>query len=69
MHTLRQEFRSEESVSLESQPVRAKRVVGERRGNESRESTVNSRAPTGIVDGKSEWSTQLVRELFVTERL
>jgi hypothetical protein len=48
--------------------VTAKRVVGERRGNESRESTVNSRAPTEIVDGKSEWSTQLVRELFVCNR-
>jgi hypothetical protein len=52
MPTLRQEFRSEKSVSLESQPVRAKRVVGERRGDESRESTVNSRAPKGIVDGQ-----------------
>jgi hypothetical protein len=30
--------------------VRAKRVVGERRDNESRESTVNRRAPTEIVD-------------------
>jgi hypothetical protein len=27
-------------------------AVGERRDNESRESTVNSRAPTGIVDGQ-----------------
>jgi hypothetical protein len=35
-------------------------VVGERRGNESRESTVKR------VDRKSEWSTELVRELFVT---
>jgi hypothetical protein len=43
------------------------RVVGERRDNESRESTVNSRAPTGIVDRKSEWSTQFVREPFVTD--
>jgi hypothetical protein len=34
-----------------------------------RESTVNHRAPTEIVDGKGEWTTQLVRELFVTERL
>jgi hypothetical protein len=44
------------AVILGCQPVRAKRVVGERRGNESRESTVNIRAPTGIVDDQeSRW--------------
>jgi hypothetical protein len=56
--------RRRRAVSLESQPVRATRVVGERRGNESRGS-----APTEIVDGKDERSTQLVREPFETERL
>jgi hypothetical protein len=48
-------------------------VVGEKRDNESRESTVNSRAPTEIVDGQE--SRQKVRmvntawELVVTGRL
>jgi hypothetical protein len=54
MPTLRQEFRSEELVRVQEsteEPARQS-VVGERRDNESRESTANSRAPTKIVDGQ-----------------
>jgi hypothetical protein len=42
----------EAEVGESTVEVKSQLVVGERRDNESRESTVNSRAPTEIVDGQ-----------------